>query len=190
MYPFPAPNDDYDCTTCKSKVGAIFQELLKPKAQEVFVAEIQRDLNCDTDPDMADDILCSDNADKIVLFLGQEVAFSQAEAKDVCETEDGACQKAWTKASCADDLKDIVYPRLLNFDGQAHLVEIAMNKYSALGEMKKTEDETQWKKDIHKMVNILDELFESMGPGILCDLVDHDHDDHDHDDHDHDDHDH
>ena len=79
MYPFPAPNDD--CTTCKTKVGAIFQELLKPKAQEVFVAEIQRDLKCEIDPDMTDDILCSDNADKIVLFLGQEVDLVQQKLK-------------------------------------------------------------------------------------------------------------
>ena len=133
------------------------------------MTEIQRDLNCETDPDMTNDILCSDNADKIVLFLGQEVAFSPAEANNVCETADGACQKAWTKASCVDDIKDILYPRLLNFAGQAHLLDIAIDKYSVWGE---TEDETRWEKDMNKMVNILDLIFGNIGPGILCDLVD------------------
>ena len=56
-----------------------------------------------------------------------------------------------------------------NFAGQAHLLDIAIDKYSVWGE---TEDETRWEKDMNKMVNILDLIFGNIGPGILCDLVD------------------
>ena len=175
MYPFPAPNDDYDCTTCKSKVGAIFQELLKPKAQEVFVAEIQRDLNCETDPDMTDDILCSDNAHKIVLFLGQEVGFSPAEANNVCEEMEGACQKDWTKASCVDDVTDILYPRLIDSDNHERLLKMAIEKYPEahllLEYLGDTEDEAQWEKDMAMLVETLGQIYGNIGPGFLCGLV-------------------
>ena len=42
---------------------------------------------------------------------------------------DGACKKTWTKASCIDDTKDILYPRLIESDNQARMFKKALEKY-------------------------------------------------------------
>ena len=110
-------------------MGAIFQEILDTTIQEIMITEIQKDLNCKTDPDMNDDILCQENAKNILLFLGQEVAFSPEEANLICETVDGACKKTWTKASCIDDTKDILYPRLIESDNQARMFKKALEMH-------------------------------------------------------------
>ena len=156
-------------------MGAIFQEILDTTIQEILVTEIQKDLNCKTDPDMIDDILCQENAKNILLFLGQEVGFSPEEANLICETEDGACKKTWTKASCIDDTKDILYPRLIESDNQARLFKKALEKYPEaenkhllFGE---DEPKSQWESDMKKLFGTLQKIFVNLGSGILCSFV-------------------
>ena len=150
--------------------------MLKPTVQTLLDQEFHKDLNCETDPSMAEDILCSDNAEEILQWLGENVGFSQEEANDICDTMEGACEKAWTDASCVDDVKDILYPRLIDAENQEHLLNKAIEKFSdittKLNGLGLTETETQWKEDMEMLVQTLGDLYENITPGILCGLVD------------------
>jgi len=156
-------------------VEDIFNEILDQNIQQILVEEFKKDLNCETDPDMADDILCSEDGEKILLFLGQEVGFSPAEANNVCEEMEGACQKDWTKASCVDDVTDILYPRLIDSDNHERLLKMAIEKYPEahllLEYLGDTEDEAQWEKDMAMLVETLGQIYGNIGPGFLCGLV-------------------
>merc|ERR1712150_139207 len=171
-----ASKDREDCQTCKSAVGAIFKEMLKPTVQTLLVQEFRKDLNCDTDPSMVDDILCSEDAEKILLWLGEKVGFSQEEANTICEEMEGACENAWTTASCVDDVKDILYPRLIDPKNLKHLLEEAIEKYQDViplfNDLDEIETEAQWKEDMEKLVKTGRDLYGNIGPGILCGLVD------------------
>ena len=150
---------------------------MKPTVQTLLDQEFHKDLNCETDPSMAEDILCSDNAEEILQWLGENVGFSQEEANDICDTMEGACEKAWTDASCVDDVKEILYPRLIDPENQEHLLNKAIEKYSDilitfLNELGITETESQWKEDMEMLVQTLGDLYENISPGILCGLVD------------------
>ena len=150
--------------------------MLKPTVQTLLVQEFHKDLNCETDPSMAEDILCSDNAEKILQWLGENVGFSEEEANDICDTMEGACEKAWTDASCVDDIKEILYPRLIDPKNQEHLLNKAIEKFSdittKLNGLGLTETESQWKDDMEMLVQTLGDLYENITPGILCGLVD------------------
>ena len=150
--------------------------MLKPTVQTLLDQEFHKDLNCETDPSMAEDILCSDNAEEILQWLGENVGFSEEEANDICDTMEGACEKAWTDASCVDDVKDILYPRLIDAENQEHLLNKAIEKFSdittKLNGLGLTETESQWKEDMEMLVQTLGDLYENITPGILCGLVD------------------
>ena len=151
--------------------------MLKPTVQTLLDQEFHKDLNCETDPSMAEDILCSDNAEEILQWLGENVGFSQEEANDICDTMEGACEKAWTDASCVDDVTEILYPRLIDPENQEHLLNKAIEKYSDilitfLNGLGITETESQWKEDMEMLVQTLGDLYENISPGILCGLVD------------------
>merc|ERR1712062_275851 len=159
-----ASKDREDCQTCKDAVGAIFKEMLKPTVQTLLDQEFHKDLNCETDPSMAEDILCSDNAE---------------EANDICDTMEGACEKAWTDASCVDDVKEILYPRLIDPKNHEHLLNKAIEKYpdaitllNVLLGGTEIETEEQWEKDMTMLVQTLGQLYDNISPGILCGLVD------------------
>ena len=156
-------------------MGAIFEEILKPSVQALLVEEFQKDLNCDTDPDMVDDILCSEDAAEILLWLGQNVGFSQEEVDAICDEMEGACLKAWTEASCVDDVTDILYPRLMDPENHENLMKRAIEKYpdaiDFLSELGETEDLEDWMEDMFNLIETLYQIYGDIGPGILCGLV-------------------
>ena len=153
--------------------------MLKPTVQTLLDQEFHKDLNCETDPSMAEDILCSDNAEEILQWLGENVGFSQEEANDICDTMEGACEKAWTDASCVDDVTEILYPRLIDPENHKHLLDKAIEKYpdaitllNVLLGGTEIETEEQWEKDMTMLVQTLGQLYDNISPGILCGLVD------------------
>ena len=149
---------------------------MKPTVQTLLDQEFHKDLNCETDPSMAEDILCSDNAEEILQWLGENVGFSEEEANAICNEMEGACEKAWTDASCVEDVTDILFPRLIDPENQEHLLNKAIEKFSdittKLNGLGLTETESQWKEDMEMLVQTLGDLYENITPGILCGLVD------------------
>ena len=143
--------------------------MLKIDIQKTLIDEIQNDL-CPTDSDN-DNILCSDKAADIGLFLGQNVVFNQTEAANICENTDNACQKPWTKDSCLEDTAAILYPRWTDKETQKRYLKELIEEYTdeihdelqLLGE-----DKTLWEKDMEEFVEILDLIADHLGPEILC----------------------
>ena len=149
-------------------MGKILTEILNIDIQKKLIDEIQKDLHCPTDPD---NILCSEKAADISLFIGQNVTCTHEEVNNICENTDKACQKPWTKDSCVDDTKAILYPHWADREIQKRYLNELIEKYSdeihdelqLLGE-----DKTLWEKDMKQFVEIFDQMADHLGPEILC----------------------